>query len=105
MMLRTKARVNLCSSCPIARVADLVGDSTVLLIVRDLLKGPRRFGELAASLVGVSSRTLSKKLRYLLEVGLIDHGKDTLVYRLTNKGRGLSTIERAMRSYGERYLG
>lgn len=86
-----------------ARVADIVGDSTVLIIIRDLLAGPRRFGEFEGALCGVSSRTLTKKLRFLREHDIITK-RASGDYALTPKGKGLSTVERAMRRYGERYL-
>src|SRR3989338_3184029 len=71
-MLRTKSqRRKLCPKCPVARVADLFGDSCSLLIMRDLLKGMRRFGELEESLGGMSPRTLTKKLRKLESEGFI----------------------------------
>src|SRR4030067_430834 len=71
-MLRTKSqRRKLCPKCPVARVADLFGDSCSLLIMRDLLKGMRRFGELEESLGGMSPRTLTKKLRRLESEGVI----------------------------------
>ena len=100
-MLRTaQQRKSLCRSCPVARVADLVGDSLSLLIIRDLLTGPRRFGELEETL-GSSTRTLTLKLRQLQKCGFITAGK---AYSLTSKGKALRPIVDAMRHYGETYL-
>lgn len=106
-MLRTpKQRKEICSDCPVARVADVVGDTVSLLILRDLLKKPQRFSELEASLAGVSSRTLTLKLKKLENDGLVSREKSTARagYRVTNKGRALESVMDAMRSYGKKYL-
>jgi len=102
-MLRTPAqRKALCPECPVARVADLVGDTQSILIIRDLLAGSKRFGELAESLK-MSTRTLTLKLRGLEKCGFIRRSPD-LAYVLTKKGRALKTIIGSMRRYGEKYL-
>ena len=92
-----------------ARAADCVGDSTTLLIVRDLLTGSKRYGELEDSLQGVSTRTLTNKLKTLEHNGIVtkheykEHPPRT-VYMLTKKGKGLAPVERALRAYGKKYL-
>lgn len=110
-MLRTKEQEKeLCGNCPMARTAHIVGDTCVLLIVRDLMGGPKRFGELGASLTGISTRTLTIKLKMLVEKGIIErheekHAKPPKVeYRLTQKGKGLTALTKAMVIYGEKYL-
>lgn len=106
-MLRTsQQRDTLGRSCPVARVADLVGDSVVLLIIRDLLQGPQRFCELEASLEGVSTRTLTNKLKFLEAEGLIAKGTTAAApaYRITKKGAAFHTVVDAMRAYGKKYL-
>jgi DNA-binding HxlR family transcriptional regulator len=110
-MLRTKAQEKeICATCPMARTANLVGDTCVLLIVRDLLDGPKRFGELGNSLTGVSTRTLTLKLKMLVEKGIIERHEEKHVkppkveYILTPKGKGLHTLAKAMTVYGEKYL-
>lgn len=103
MMLRTaEQRKNLCSSCPVARTADLLGDSCTLLIVRDLLSKPRRFGDLEESLSGISSRTLTNKLKRLEQEGLVQHKE--FEYTLTKKGAAFQGVVEAMRKYGKKYL-
>lgn len=109
-MLRTrKQRLELCRTCPIARVADIIGDPCSLLVVRDLLEQePRRFSALDESL-GMSTRTLVKTLRRLECAGFISRKKfkrlpPRVEYRLTAKGRALGGVLREMRSYGKRYL-
>lgn len=103
MMLRTShQRKTLCRDCPVARVADLVGDSCSLLILRDLLERPQRFGDLQISLAGVSSRTLSNKLKRLEKEKLVQ--RKQFNYTLTKKGAALQDIVEAMRKYGKKYL-
>ncbi len=110
MMLRTvQQRKAMCPSCPVARVADLLGDSCSILIVRDLLERPRRFGELQESLAGVSSRTLTNKLKLLTREGLIIHKESTRAhptphYELSKKGAAFNDVVEAMRRYGRKYL-
>src|SRR5262249_21301138 len=98
-----------CADCPVARVADLVGDPCSLLIMRDLLIKPRRYTQLQESLTGISSRTLANKLKRLQREGLIIRramrGKRSLSeYTLSKKGRAFQTVDRAMRRYGKKYL-
>lgn len=85
-----------------ARAADVVGDTCSLLIVRDLLHSPRRFGELENSLSGVSTRTLTNKLKSLMAQDLITQHDG--LYALTKKGKALKPVIRAMRTFGESYL-
>ena len=102
-MLRTATqRKKLCKNCPVARVADLFGDTCSLLIIRDLLKEPLRFGALEHSLAGISTRTLSSKLKALEKGGFIEHKEPA--YTLTKKGRALRGVIDAMHRYGDRYL-
>lgn len=91
-------------SCPIERVVALFGDSCSILIMRDLLERPLRFGELQRC--GASTRTLSKKLRQLRSEGLIAHaaGSGAPLYRLTKKGMAFNEVAEAMRRYGKKYL-
>ncbi|QQG38350.1 MAG: helix-turn-helix transcriptional regulator [Candidatus Kaiserbacteria bacterium] len=108
-MLRTKKqREDLCADCPVARVADLLGDACSLLVVRDLLDGPRRFGHLDESL-GMSTRTLTKTLRRLERRGLVARTAlkrlpPYVEYRLTSQGRALRKVVDEMRTYGKKYL-
>ncbi len=85
-----------------AKAADLVGDTHALLIVRDLLEKPRRFGELTLSLSGVSTRTLTLKLKALEKKGVLVHKSG--LYSLTPKGKALRPVITTMRTYGEKFL-
>lgn len=89
-------------SCPVAAVAAILSDTWTMLIIRDLLRGSQRFGTLMESLVGISSRTLTLKLKHLSVLGIVV--KKDLQYILTPQGRKLGRIIRAMAAYGEEYL-
>lgn len=109
MALHTLAQQKkLCSACPIARAADLIGDSWSLLIVRDLLVEPRRFSDLVTSLAGISTRTLTKKLQLLEKEGILARHQFSekpprVEYSLTPKGRAFRSIIASMKKYGEKY--
>jgi DNA-binding HxlR family transcriptional regulator len=74
--------------CAIARGLDVVGDRWTLLIVRELLTGPRRYGELQEGLAGIATNLLADRLRWLEQHGVVDHDSGT--YRLTKWGTGLA---------------
>ncbi len=108
-MFRTSSQHTACGNCPIAKTADLIGDSTILLIVRDLEKGTKRFTDLSASLPSVSSRTLTQKLKLLEEEDVVVKNKfaefpPRIEYTLTKKGKGLKVVIKAMQKYGETFL-
>jgi DNA-binding HxlR family transcriptional regulator len=109
-MLRTKAqRQTLCSSCPIAKTANLVGDSFTLLLIRDLSSGPKRFKDFEKSLSGVSTRTLTNKLLILIEKGIVvrkefQEKPPRVEYQLTESGKGLGPLLKAMEKYGTSFL-
>lgn len=95
--------------CPIARVIRLVGDKWTLLIVRDLARDRKRFGQLQQSLAGISSRTLSYRLHSLEQAGLINRRAPAetpvrVEYSLTPKGRALLPLLEMLRLYGEKWL-
>ena len=96
-------------SCPVCRTADIVCGKWTLLLVRELAEGCSRFCELERSLVGISPRTLSLRLRALEEEGMVERQTFPAVpprveYSLTEKGRALIPIIDDMRAYGERWL-
>lgn len=98
-----------CRGCALARTADITGDTWSLLIIRDLMSGSKRFGDLESSLAGVSSRTLVKKLKFLEDHSIICRKQfrempPRVEYGLTKNGKELNGIIEAMRKYGEKYL-
>ena len=97
------------SHCPVARALDVIGERWSILILRDLfLKGPRRFQHFQESLGGVAPNTLSARLKTLEAQGVIarllynDH-PPRLEYYLTEKGKSLGPILKALKNWGERY--
>jgi DNA-binding HxlR family transcriptional regulator len=97
-------------SCPVCRTAEIVCGKWTLLLVRELAEGRSRFCELERSLVGISPRTLSLRLRALEEEGIVERASYPAVpprveYALTEKGRALIPIIDHMRTYGETWLG
>jgi DNA-binding HxlR family transcriptional regulator len=94
--------------CPLAETAKLIGDTYVLLILRDLSAGPSRFVHLERT-AGINSRTLTERLRRLEHDGLVRRTlypevPPRVEYELTEKGAALLPILDAMRAYGERWL-
>lgn len=90
---------NIHTDCPVAKTAQLLSDAWTMLIIRDLLKGGLRFGEIEESLSGISSRTLTLKLKRLEEESIVL--KSDLHYMLTSKGKKLKKIIEAMESWGK----
>lgn len=88
--------------CPIQRTATLLADRYVIMILRDLSSGPKRFNALETS--GINPRTLSARLRHLQAVGLITRESDEMGYALTDKGEAFVPVLGFLRTYGERWL-
>jgi len=96
------------AACPIARSLDVIGDWWSLLIVRDALRGMRRFSEFQKSL-GVSKNILTQRLRTLVTQGILElipasDGSAYQEYRLTEKGRGLFQVLVALGQWGQESL-
>jgi DNA-binding HxlR family transcriptional regulator len=91
------------TTCPVTKTARLLSDTWTILISHALLEGPQRFCELERALPGISTRTLSLKLRKLESEGMVRKQRDG-TYAATTKGKGLKLIENAMRRFGERFL-
>ncbi|MGW7518298.1 winged helix-turn-helix transcriptional regulator [Streptomyces sp. NPDC054796] len=91
--------------CAIARALDLAGDRWTLLIVRELLAGPRRYTDLHTDLPGVSTDMLATRLKDMERDGLAERRKLSRpgaahVYELTDKGRGLLPVLTALAAFG-----
>ena len=92
-------------SCGIARALDVVGERWALLVVRELLLGPKRFTDLRTGLPRVSPDVLAQRLRELEESGLVQ--RRTLappaasrIYELTPRGRELEPVVLALGRWG-----
>lgn len=75
--------------CALARGLDVIGDRWTLLIVRELLTGTRRYGDLLEGLPGIATNLLAERLRHLEEHQVVDRD-DEGAYRLTEWGQGLA---------------
>jgi DNA-binding HxlR family transcriptional regulator len=80
--------------CSLARTLDVVGDRWTLLIVRELMLGPKRFSDLTPALPGIGKNLLSDRLRHLQDHGLVARRElpppaASRVYELTEDGRAL----------------
>ncbi|TFB84031.1 transcriptional regulator [Cryobacterium algoricola] len=91
----------------VTRGLELVGERWALLIVRDLLVGPRRYGELAGGLARIPSNILAARLKELQAAGIIrrvPHSR-VIVYELTPYGRELEPVILALGAWGFKSLG
>ncbi|MEU5524399.1 winged helix-turn-helix transcriptional regulator [Streptomyces sp. NPDC047860] len=92
--------------CSAARALDVVGDRWTLLIVRELLGGPRRYTDLHADLPGVSTDVLASRLKDMERDGLATRRRlpppgAAYVYELTARGRELLPVLQALGAWGE----
>ena len=94
--------------CPVETTLSLIGDKWKVLILRDLLPGTKRFGELKKSLGSVSQKILTAQLRDMEQNGLVHRQVYAEVpprveYSLTQLGQSLRPILDAMYAWGEGY--
>lgn len=93
--------------CMLARALERVGDRWSLLVVRDLLSGPRRFTDLLALLGGITPKTLSQRLQALEEAGVVDvdreEGRREVWYALTAAGQELAPVVESLLLWGLRH--
>src|SRR5262249_39418170 len=96
-------------ACPVAKALEVIGDRWTLLIVRDLLRGARRFQDFQTSLPGIAPTILSDRLKMMEEHGLIarrfysDH-PPRAEYLLTDKGKELGVVVGALAVWGARHV-
>ena len=95
-------------ACPVETILMLIGDKWKVLILRDLLSGTKRFGELKKSIGNVSQKVLTAQLRDMEEKGLVSRHVYAEVpprveYSLTDLGKSLKPILDAMWTWGEGY--
>jgi DNA-binding HxlR family transcriptional regulator len=93
--------------CLAARTLERVGERWSLLIVRDLLNGPRRFGDLHRLLTNVTPKWLTIRLRQLEQAGIVkrhqEPGRREVWYELTDKGRDLAPVLDALLAWGVKH--
>ncbi len=95
-------------ACPVETTLTLIGDKWKVLILRDLLTGTKRFGELKRSLGQVSQKVLTAQLRAMEDSGLLTRRvypevPPRVEYTLTELGLSLKPILDAMENWGEGY--
>ena len=96
-------------TCPVLRTADIISGKWTLLILRDLSAGINRFSALERSLVGISPKTLSERLKALEKSAIITRKSFAEVpprveYTLTEMGWDLIPLIEHMREYGTKWL-
>jgi DNA-binding HxlR family transcriptional regulator len=93
--------------CPVETTIAAVGGRWKVLVIHHLIDGTQRFGELSRLLGGISPRTLTRQLRELEACGVIEREVHRQIpprvdYRLTDLGRELKPVLRAMHDWGEK---
>jgi DNA-binding HxlR family transcriptional regulator len=93
----------------VAASSDIIGAKWTALLIYDLAQGTRRFRELEHSCAGISTRTLAERLRALEREGVVrrrsyPESPPRVEYELTDKGRDLLPIIRAMTRFGRSWL-
>lgn len=96
------------ATCPVEITMGLIGDKWKILIIRDLLTGTKRFGELRKSLNGISQKVLTNNLRDMEKSGLVHHEAFAEVpprveYSLTETGWSLEPVLYYMVQWGNNY--
>jgi DNA-binding HxlR family transcriptional regulator len=95
--------------CPVARTLDVIGEKWSLLVLRDLFrKGPLRFQELEQGLPGLAPNTLSARLKSLEAHGVVatrlyENHPPRYEYFLTDKGKALGPVLKALHNWGEHF--
>ena len=97
------------SQCPVARTLDLIGDRWSLLIVRDMLSGRSKFRQFLSSPENIPTNVLSSRLKLLESSGLVkaslyQRHPPRFAYTLTDKGKKLAPVIRAIADWGESSL-
>jgi DNA-binding HxlR family transcriptional regulator len=95
--------------CGLAYALDIVGERWTLLIVRELIAGPRRFGDLLKGLPGISTNLLSERLKHLEQQGLLCRRSlpppaGSTVYELTSLGRALEETLIELGKWGSQFV-
>jgi DNA-binding HxlR family transcriptional regulator len=96
--------------CGFARALELIGERWALLVIRDLLVGPKRFSDLQRGLPKIPSNVLTARLKELEEAGIVRRRAQALpaggvVYELTEDGRELEETAIALGRWGAKHLG
>lgn len=95
-------------ACPVATTVGLIGNKWKILILRDVLDGPKRFGELRKSLEGISQKVLTDNLRDMEKDGLLNRKvfpevPPRVEYSLSEIGETMRPIIKQMEEWGLMY--
>ena len=82
--------------CPVATTVSLIGSKWKLLILRDLLTGTKRFGQLKKSLPDISQKVLTESLKSMVDDGIVEHS-------LTDLGESMRPVISVMEQWGKEY--
>ncbi len=104
----TAMEAKILPTCPVETTLTLISDKWKVLIIRDLLPGTKRFGELKKSIGSVSQKVLTSQLRQMEENGLLvrtvfPEVPPRVEYTLTELGQSLKPVLDAMWNWGEEY--
>lgn len=104
----TEGKAKQLPACPVETTLTLIGDKWKVLILRDLMPGTKRFGELKKSLGSVSQKVLTAQLKDMEKSGLLIRTVYAEVpprveYSLTKLGKSLKPILDSMQAWGEEY--
>jgi DNA-binding HxlR family transcriptional regulator len=94
--------------CPVATTVSLIGNKWKLLIIRNLLNGKARFGDLKAGIDGISQKVLTDNLKSMVDDGIIirtayNEIPPRVEYELSELGNSLKPIIDSMKTWGEEY--
>jgi DNA-binding HxlR family transcriptional regulator len=98
-----------CATTPMGRAIRLIGDAWILLIIINLLRGPKRFNELQAFMGHISSKTLTQRLRILEELGFVQRRAfleipPRVEYHLIDKGQEFGEVIAAIEQFAQKNL-
>jgi DNA-binding HxlR family transcriptional regulator len=98
-----------CATTPMGRAIRLIGDAWILLIMINLLRGPKRFNELLELMGHISSKTLTQRLRALEEMGFVRRRAfleipPRVEYHLTDKGQEFGAVIAAIEQFAHKNL-
>lgn len=94
--------------CPVATTVSLIGNKWKLLILRDVIGGPKRFGDLLKSLKGINQKVLAENLKQMESEGLLIHEEHQekppcVEYKLSGLGEEMRPLIYEMEQWGLRY--
>jgi DNA-binding HxlR family transcriptional regulator/putative sterol carrier protein len=110
MATRAASRRSYDQYCAVARGLDVIGDRWTMLLVRDLLLGPKRYKDLVTGMPGIGTNLLADRLRELEAADLIERTvlpppAGSTVYQLTESGKALEPVVISLGRWGARFMG